>query len=76
LVSPGYGFTIGGLTTYNLLPTSLTISLYSQYNWVSGVTSQNVQTYWTTIGLQFGMNLDDKVTEIIDLDLPNIFEIF
>ena len=76
LVSPGYGFTIGGLTTYNLLPTSLTISLYSQYNWVSGITSQNIQNYWTTIGLQFGMNLDDKVTEIIDLDLPNIFEIF
>ncbi len=76
LVSPGYGFTIGGSTTYNLLPTSLTISLFSQYNWVSGVTSENIQTYWNTIGLQFGINLDDKVTEMIDVDLPDIFDIF
>tara|TARA_Y100001970_G_C14237571_1_gene862814 strand:+ start:1344 stop:3137 length:1794 start_codon:yes stop_codon:yes gene_type:complete len=76
LVSPGYGFTIGGFTTYNLLPTSLTISLFSQYNWVFGVIDQNTKTYWNTIGLQFGINLDDKVTEIIDIDLPDIFDIF
>ena len=34
LVSPGYGFTIGNSITYNLLPTPLTVAMFSQFNWV------------------------------------------
>ena len=73
LVSPGYGFTLGGSAVFNLLPTPLTIGLTSQFNWVSGVINKDTKTYWTTIGLVFGVNLQDKLAEILDIDFPDIF---
>ena len=76
LVSPGYGFTIGGSATYNLLPTPLTVAMFSQFNWVSEGIDQDTPTNWTTIGLQFGVNLEDKIPEIFDVELPDIFDIF
>ena len=76
LVSPGYGFAIGSSATYNLLPTPLTVAMFSQFNWVSEGIDQDTPTNWTTIGLQFGVNLEDKIPEIFDIDLPEIFDIF
>ncbi len=76
LVSPGYGYTVGSSATYNLLPTPITIALFSQFNWVSEGIDQNAPTNWTTIGLQFGVNLEDKIPEIFDIELPDIFDIF
>ncbi|MFL3007526.1 MAG: hypothetical protein ACJZ10_05955 [Candidatus Neomarinimicrobiota bacterium] len=76
LVSPGYGFTVGSSATYNLLPTPLTVAVFSQFNWVSEGIDQNTPTNWTTVGLQFGVNLEDKIPEIFDIDLPDIFDIF
>jgi len=76
LVSPGYGYIIGSSATYNLLPTPLTIALFSQFNWVSGVINKDTKTYWTTVGLQFGVNLEDNIPEILDIELPDIFDIF
>jgi len=76
LVSPGYGFTLGSSATYNLLPTPITIALFSQFNWVSEGIDQDTPTNWTTIGLQFGVNLEDKIPEIFDIELPDIFDIF
>lgn len=76
LVSPGYGFTIGSSATYNLLPTPLTVAMFSQFNWVSEGINQDTPTNWTTVGLQFGVNLEDKIPEIFDIELPDIFDIF
>ena len=76
LVSPGYGFTIGSSATYNLLPTPLTVAMFSQFNWVSEGIDQDTPTNWTTVGLQFGVNLEDKIPEIFDIELPDIFDIF
>ena len=76
LVSPGYGYTFGGSATYNLLPTPITIAFFSQFNWVSEGIDQDTPTNWTTIGLQFGLNLQDKIHEIFDIELPDIFDIF
>ena len=76
LVSPGYGFTLGGSAVFNLLPTPLTIGLTSQFNWVSGVIEKETRTHWITIGLVFGVNLQDKLPGIFDIELPNIFDIF
>ena len=76
LVSPGYGFTIGSSATYNLLPTPLTVAIFSQFNWVSEGIDQDTPTNWTTIGLQFGVNLEDKIPEIFDIEIPDIFDIF
>ena len=76
LVSPGYGYTFGSSATYNLLPTPITIALFSQFNWVSEGIDQGTPTNWTTIGLQFGVNLQDKIPEIFDIELPDIFDIF
>ena len=76
LVSPGYGYTFGSSATYNLLPTPITIALFSQFNWVSEGIDQDTPTNWTTIGLQFGLNLQDKIPEIFDIELPDIFDIF
>ncbi len=76
LVSPGYGFIVGNSATYNLLPTPLTVAMFSQFNWVSEGINQDTPTNWTTVGLQFGVNLEDKIPEIFDIDLPNIFDIF
>ena len=76
LVSPGYGFTIGSSATYNLLPTPLTVAMFSQFNWVSEGIDQDTPTNWTTVGLQFGVNLEDKLPEIFDIEIPDIFDIF
>mgnify|MGYP001402176265 CR=1 FL=1 len=76
LVSPGYGFTIGGSAIYNLLPTPIIIGVFSQFNWVTQVINENTRTYWTTVGLSFGVNLEDKIPEILDIDFPNIFDLF
>ena len=73
LVSPGYGFTLGYSTVFNLLPTPLTIGLTSQFNWVSNSIGEDTQTYWTTVGLVFGVNIQDKLPEIFDIDFPDIF---
>ena len=73
LVSPGYGFTLGYSTVFNLLPTPLTIGLTSQFNWVSNSIGKDTQTYWTTVGLVFGVNIQDKLPEIFDIDFPDIF---
>ena len=76
LVSPGYGFIIGSSAIYNLLPTPIIIGAFSQFNWVTQVIDENTRTYWTTVGLSFGVNVQDKIPEILDIDLPNIFDLF
>ena len=76
LVSPGYGLAIGSSAIYNLLPTPIIVGAFTQFNWVSQVIDQNTRTYWTTIGLSFGVNLQDKIPEIFDIELPNIFDLF
>ena len=50
--------------------------MFTQFNWVSGAIEKETRTYWTTIGLVFGVNLQDKLPGIFDIDLPNIFDIF
>ena len=52
------------------------MAIFSQFNWVSEGIDQDTPTNWTTIGLQFGVNLEDKIPEIFDIDLPEIFDIF
>ena len=76
LISPGYGFTLGSSAVYNLLPTPLTIGIYNQFNLVSGIISDGEITYWTTLGLIFGVNIQDKLASVFDIDLPSIFDIF
>jgi len=76
LVSPGYGFTLGGAATFNLLPTPITIGVTTQFNWVSGIINEETKTHWTTIGLVFGVNIQDKLSGLFDIDLPNILDIF
>lgn len=73
LISPGYGFTIANSTIFNLLPTPLIIGFNTQFHWVSGVINKETKTYWTTIGLTFGVNLQDKLPAIFDIDFPKIF---
>lgn len=76
LVSPGYGFTLGSSAVFHLLPTPITIGMFTQFNWVAEVIEKETRTYWATIGLVFGVNLQDKLPGIFDIDLPNIFDIF
>ena len=76
LVSPGYGFTLGGSTIFNLLPTPLTIGVTTQFNYVSGIINQDTKTNWVTVGLVFGVKIQDKLPSIFDIDLPNILDIF
>jgi len=52
------------------------VAIFSQFNWVSEGIDQDTPTNWTTIGLQFGVNLEDKIPEIFDIELPEIFDIF
>ena len=65
---PGYGFTLGSSAIFHLLPTPITIGMFTQFNWVSGVIGKGTSTYWTTIGLVFGVNLQDKLPGIFDID--------
>jgi hypothetical protein len=73
LISPGYGFTIANLCVFNLLPTPLIIGLNTQFHYVLGVINEDSRTHWTTIGLVFGVNLQDKLPEIFDINFPKIF---
>ena len=76
LVSPGYGFTVGSSAIFHLLPTPITIGMFTQFNWVAEVIEKETRTHWTTIGLVFGVNLQDKLPGIFDIGFPNIFDIF
>ena len=76
MVSPGFGFTLGGSAILNLLPTPITIGMTTNLNWVSGIIDEDTKTYWTTIGLVFGIKIQDKLPAIFDIDLPNILDIF
>jgi len=64
LVSPGFGFNTGLSAVFNLLPTPLSIGLNTQFNWVSGTIDGNTQTYWSSVGLVFGLNFDDKILSL------------
>ncbi len=64
LVSPGYGFTAGYSAIFNLLPTPLTIGMVTQFNWVANITSDIQSTNWSSIGLVFGFNFEDKLPSI------------
>ena len=75
-VSPGYGFTLGGSATFNLLPTPLIIGATTQFNYVSGIINEDTKTNWLTVGLVFGVKVQDKLPSIFDIDLPNILDIF
>ena len=76
LVSPGYGFTLGGTATFNLLPTPLIVGMSAQFNHVSGIINEDTKTHWMTIGLVFGVRIQDKLSSLFDIDLPNILDIF
>ena len=76
LVSPGYGFIIGGSAIYNLLPTPIIIGVFSHFNLVTQVIDENTRTYWNSFGLSFGVNVQDKIPEILDIEFPNIFDFF
>ena len=75
-VSPGYGFTLGGSAIFNLLPTPLIIGATTQFNYVSGIINEDTKTNWVTLGLVFGVKIQDKLPSIFDIDLPNILDIF
>ena len=75
-VSPGYGFTLGGSATFNLLPTPLIIGATTQFNYVSGIINEDTKTNWVTVGLVLGVKVQDKLPSIFDIDLPNILDIF
>ena len=75
-VSPGYGFTLGGSAIFNLLPTPLIIGATTQFNYVSGIINEDTKTNWVTVGLVFGVKVQDKLPSIFDIDLPNILDIF
>ena len=75
-VSPGYGFTLGGSAIFNLLPTPLIIGATTQFNYVSGIINEDTKTNWVTLGLVFGVKVQDKLPSIFDIDLPNILDIF
>ncbi len=67
LVSPGYGATIGSSMVYNFFPTPLTVGIFSQFHWVSSSLDKDIQTYWSTFGLNFGFNFKG------DRLVPSIF---
>ena len=75
-MSPGYGLTLGGTATFNLLPTPLIVGMTAQFNHVSGIINEDTKTHWTTIGLVFGVKIQDKLSSMFDIDLPNILDIF
>ena len=75
-VSPGYGFTLGGSAIFNLLPTPLIIGATAHFNYVYGIINEDTKTNWVTVGLVFGVKVQDKLPSIFDIDLPNILDIF
>ena len=73
LISPGYGFTAGYSAVFNLLPTPLAIGLTTQFNWVADITENIPSSYWSSVGLVFGVNFEDKLSSLFDIELPSIF---
>jgi len=73
LISPGYGFTAGYSAVFNLSPTPLAIGLVTQFNWVANITSDIPSSYWSSVGLVFGLNFEDKLPSLFDINFPDIF---
>lgn len=73
LISPGYGFTAGYSAVFNLSPTPLAIGMVTQFNWVANITSNIPSSYWSSVGLVFGLNFDDKLSSLFDINFPDIF---
>ena len=73
LISPGYGFTAGYSAVFNLSPTPLAIGMVTQFNWVANITSNIPSSYWSSVGLVFGLNFDDKLPSLFDINFPDIF---
>ena len=73
LISPGYGFTAGYSAVFNLLPTPLAIGLVTQFNWVANITSDIPNSNWSSVGLVFGLNFQDKLPSLFDINFPDIF---
>ena len=73
LISPGYGFTAGYSAVFNLSPTPLAIGIVTQFNWVANITSDIPSSYWSSVGLVFGLNFEDKLPTLFDINFPDIF---
>ena len=73
LISPGYGFTAGYSAVFNLSPTPLAIGIVTQFNWVANITSDIPSSYWSSVGLVFGLNFEDKLPSLFDINFPDIF---
>ena len=73
LISPGYGFTAGYSAVFNLLPTPLAIGLVTQFNWVANITSDIPSSHCSSVGLVFGLNFEDKLPSLFDINFPDIF---
>ena len=73
LISPGYGFTAGYSAVFNLSPTPLAIGLVTQFNWVANITSDIPSSYWSSVGLVFGLNFEDKLPSLFNIKFPDIF---
>jgi len=72
-ISPGYGFTAGYSAVLNLSPTPLAIGIVTQFNWVANITSDIPSSYWSSVGLVFGLNFEDKLPSLFDINFPDIF---
>ena len=72
-ISPGYGFTAGYSAVLNLSPTPLAIGIVTQFNWVANITSDIPSSYWSSVGLVFGLNFEDKLPTLFDINFPDIF---
>ena len=73
LISPGYGFTAGYSAVFNLSPTPLAVGMVTQFNWVANITSNIPSSYWSSVGLVFGLNFEDKLPSLFDINFPDIF---
>jgi hypothetical protein len=73
LISPGYGFTAGYSAVFNLSPTPLSIGMVTQFNWVANITSDIPSSHWSSVGLVFGLNFEDKLPSLFDINFPDIF---
>ena len=73
LISPGYGFTAGYSAVFNLSPTPLSIGMVTQFNWVANITSNIPSSHWSSVGLVFGLNFEDKLPSLFDINFPDIF---
>jgi hypothetical protein len=73
LISPGYGLTAGYSAVFNLSPTPLSIGMVTQFNWVANITSNIPSSYWSSVGLVFGLNFEDKLPSLFNINFPDIF---